>query len=77
MFTIKIKTLSGSTQSVSIQSMDTGLSLKTYLEEKTGIDMKQMKLIYKGKQIVDDSTLISQKVEADNVIHMILAMRGG
>jgi len=51
--------------------------VKQMLAEKAGIKKEQVRLIFKGQPMADDKTLSDHKVEAGNVIHMILQMRGG
>ena len=47
------------------------------LQEKDGISPDQIRLIYSGKQLSDDKTLLDYKVEAGGTIHCILQLRGG
>ncbi len=51
--------------------------LKKMLQEKEGIDVKQIRLIHNGKQLVDDKTLESAGIVAGTQLHMVLALRGG
>lgn len=53
------------------------LQLKTQLQEKEGIDVKQIRLIHVGRQMADDKTLDSYGVAAGTVLHMVLQLRGG
>ncbi len=52
------------------------LQLKQQLQEKEGIDVAQIRLIFNGKQLVDDQLLESYGVKASEVVHMVLALRG-
>ena len=53
------------------------LQLKTMLQEKEGIDVKQIRLIHNGRQLADDKSLESCGVAAGMTLHMVLALRGG
>ena len=53
------------------------LNLKTMLQEKEGIDVKQIRLIHNGRQLADDKTLEACGVIAGTTLHMVLALRGG
>ncbi len=53
------------------------LQLKTMLQEKEGIDVKQIRLIHNGRQLADDKSLESCGVTAGTTLHMVLALRGG
>ena len=62
---------------INVENDETILALKQNLQEKEGIAVDQIRLIYNGKQLVDDKTLESYKIEAGKTIHMILTLRGG
>jgi ubiquitin-like protein Nedd8 len=74
---IKIKSLTGRVMDINVENDETILALKQNLQEKEGIAVDQIRLIYNGKQLVDDKTLESYKIEAGKTIHMILTLRGG
>ena len=51
--------------------------MKEMLQEKEGIDTKQIRLIHNGKQLQDTETLEASKIDAGVTIHMVLSLRGG
>ncbi|RLN91907.1 hypothetical protein BBJ28_00019199, partial [Nothophytophthora sp. Chile5] len=59
------------------------LHVKQALQEKEGIQVDQIRLIYSGKQlyvgsrVADDKTLQDYNVAAGGTIHMVLQLRGG
>lgn len=53
------------------------MDIKSALQEKEGIDVKQIKLIYMGKQLADSDTIEATKIEAGATVHMVLSLRGG
>jgi hypothetical protein len=53
------------------------LSVKETLQEKEGIQVDQIRLIFSGKQLADDKSLLEYKIEAGGTIHMVLQLRGG
>jgi Ubiquitin family len=53
------------------------LAVKQALQEKEGIQVDQIKLIYSGKPLLDDKTLGSYNITAGTTIYMILHLRGG
>lgn len=53
------------------------LNIKEALQEKEGIDVKQIRLIHSGKQLNDTDTIESAKIEAGATVHMVLSLRGG
>jgi len=74
---IKIKTLTGKVVELNIEPTDTIYRVKEMLEEKEGIDPKQQRLIFGGKQIGDELSANSIGVRADDTLHLVLALRGG
>ncbi|KAJ1606933.1 putative ubiquitin-like protein [Cryptosporidium canis] len=74
---ILVKTLTGKKQNFNFEPENTVLQVKQALQEKEGIDVKQIRLIYSGKQMSDDLRLLDYKVTAGCTIHMVLQLRGG
>ena len=73
---IHIKTLTGRKQPFTFEPSDTVLSVKEALQEKEGITVDQIRLIYSGKQLGDNNTLESYNIDAGATIHMVLQLRG-
>ncbi len=75
---IFVKTLTGRKHAFSFEPEVNILAVKRQLQEQEGIDMKQIRLIYAGRQLSDGKkTLAEYKVAAGKVIHMVLQMRAG
>ena len=74
---IFIKTLTGRKQSLNFEPTDPVIVIKNALQEKEGIQIDQIKLIYSGKQLNDDKTLEYYNITAGATIHMVLQLRGG
>lgn len=74
---IFIKTLTGRKQQYNFEENSTVLSVKETLQEKEGIQVDQIRLIFSGKQLSDEKTLQDYKIEAGGTIHMVLQLRGG
>ncbi|CAL9735502.1 NEDD8-like protein Rub1p [Monosporozyma servazzii] len=74
---IKIRTLTGKEISVEVSETDRIYHIKELLEEKEGIPPIQQRLIFQGKQISDDDTVSSAKLEPDTQLHLVLTLRGG
>ena len=74
---IKIKTLTGKVMDINVENDESILSVKQNLQEKEGIDVSQIRLIYNGKQLADDKTLDFYKIDAGKTVHMVLTLRGG
>jgi hypothetical protein len=74
---IFIKTLTGRKQSYNFENESTVLSVKQALQEKEGIQVDQIRLIFSGKQLSDEKSLQDYNVAAGGTIHMVLQLRGG
>merc|ERR1711998_88363 len=70
-------TLTGRKQALNFEGTDTVLQIKQALQEKEGIQVDQIRLIYSGKQLADDKTIESYQIAAGGTIHMVLQLRGG
>ena len=73
---INIKTLTGRQQAYTFEPGAKVLDVKHALQQKEGIQVDQIRLIYSGKQLADDKTLEDYSVQAGAVIHMVLQLRG-
>jgi ubiquitin-like protein Nedd8 len=74
---IKVKTLTGKEIEVDIDGTDKIERIKERVEEKEGIPPPQQRLIFGGKQMMDDKTVSEYNVNAGSVLHLVLALRGG
>lgn len=89
---ITVKKLDGTKEEIMVESSDITEQLKETLSDKTGglfpfslhfclkdfaVHKDQVRLIFKGKPMVDDKTLAEQGVTAGATIHMVLQLRGG
>jgi ubiquitin-like protein Nedd8 len=73
----EVKTLTGIKYKLNSSNFNTVLDIKVYLQEKEGIDIKQIRLVSSGKQL-NDIALISNVIQTNmQIVHMILALRGG
>ncbi|RYH28482.1 ubiquitin [archaeon] len=74
---IFIKTLTGRKQQFTFENDATLMAVKQALQEKEGIQVDQIRLIFSGKQLSDEKTLQEQNVNPGDTIHMVLQLRGG
>jgi hypothetical protein len=74
---ILIKTLTGRQQAFNFEGPSKVLEVKNAVQEKEGIQVDQIRLIYGGKQMSDEKTLDDYQVVPGAVIHMVLQLRGG
>nr|CCA22597.1 ubiquitin putative [Albugo laibachii Nc14] len=74
---ITIKTLTGRKQTFNFEAENSIFHVKEALQEKEGIQVNQIRLIYSGRQLSDNKTLQDYNVLAGGTIHMVLQLRGG
>ncbi|KAF2711315.1 ubiquitin-like protein 1 [Pleomassaria siparia CBS 279.74] len=75
--TIKVRTLTGKEIELTIEN-DTEIGeIKKLVEQQEGIPPAQQRLIYGGKQMVDDKKASEYNLEGGATLHLVLALRGG
>ena len=74
---IKVKTLTGKEIEINIEADDQVRRIKEKVEEKEGIPPAQQRLIFSGKQMVDEKSVESYRIQGGSVLHLVLALRGG
>ena len=59
---------------MTFEPTDEVLQIKRQLQEKEGIQVDQIRLIYSGKQLADDKPLEFYNIQAGGTIHMVLGL---
>ncbi|KZT06489.1 ubiquitin [Laetiporus sulphureus 93-53] len=74
---IKVKTLTGKEIELDIDPDDKITRIKEKVEEQSGVPPPQQRLIFAGRQLVDEKTAKEVNITAGTVLHLVLALRGG
>lgn len=74
---IQVQTVSGRKHQLDVEPNMTIGAIKEELQQREGIAVAQQRLLWRGQNLSDQSTIEVTRIQAGEVLHMVLSLRAG
>ena len=74
---IQVQTVSGRKHQIDVEPNMTIGAIKEELMQREGISVQQQRLLFRGQNLNDSTTIEIAKINAGEVLHMVLALTAG
>jgi hypothetical protein len=74
---IQVHTVSGRKHILDVEPNWTISAIKEELQQREGISIQQQRLLYRGQNLTDQTTIEVSRIQPGEVLHMVLALRAG
>jgi hypothetical protein len=74
---IQVHTVSGRKHTLDVEGNWTIGQIKEELQQREGISTQQQRLLFRGQNLADQTTIEVARIAAGDVLHMVLALRAG
>jgi hypothetical protein len=74
---IQVHTVAGRKHQIDVEPTMTIGAIKAELQQREGISVGQQRLLVRGQNLNDQTTIEVARIGAGDVLHMVLALRAG
>lgn len=75
--TVFVKSIAGKTRTVVVEKNATIASIKEQIQQKEGLNPEEQRMIFAGKNLEDNRTLMDYNIGNNQTIHLVMRVRGG